>query len=159
MLRGLALVLLAVVASADGETWTGKVVGIQDGDTITIMLAGKQAHVRLDGIDCPELGQPFGHKARERTAELAFGRTVTVRAEKSRDRFGRVLAQVILPDGRNLNRQLVKEGYAWWYRRYAPRDRVLADGEERAREARLGLWVDEDPDPPWLWRKRRRRTD
>ncbi|MGC4048551.1 MAG: thermonuclease family protein [Paludibaculum sp.] len=160
MLRRLAPVLLAVIALANGETWTGKVVGVQDGDTITILREGRQARVRLDGVDCPELGQPFGRNARERVSVLAFGKVVTVRqkaASVGRDRYGRVLGQVSLPDGRNLNRLLVAEGLAWWYRRYAPRDAVLAGLEERAREAGLGLWADADPEPPWLWRAQRRK--
>lgn len=160
MLHRLAPVLLAVIALANGETWTGKVVGIQDGDTITILRNGRQARVRLDGVDCPELGQPFGRNARERVSALAFGRVVVVRESSGRagrDGYGRVLGQVILPDGRNLNRLLVAEGQAWWYRRYAPRDIGLAGLEERAREARLGLWADEDPQPPWLWRSLRRK--
>lgn len=165
MLSRLAPVLLAVVALADGETWTGKVVGIQDGDTITVLRAGRQTRVRLDGIDCPELGQSFGRQARQRTSDLSFGGMVVVResglrsgrvAVAGRDQFGRTLARVILPDGRNLNHQLVRDGFAWWYRRYAPRDSGLADLEEQAREKRLGLWVDEEPVPPWLWRKSRR---
>lgn len=160
MLHRLAPVLLAVIALANGETWTGKVVGIQDGDTITILRNGRQARVRLDGVDCPELGQPFGRNARERVSALAFGRVVVVRESSGRagrDGYGRVLGQVILTDGRNLNRLLVAEGLAWWYRRYAPRDVGLAELEERAREARLGLWADEDPQPPWLWRSQRRK--
>lgn len=160
MLHRLAPVLLAVIALANGETWTGKVVGIQDGDTITILRNGRQARVRLDGVDCPELGQPFGRNARERVSALAFGQVVVVRESSGRagrDRYRRVLGQVILPDGRNLNRLLVAEGLAWWYRRYAPRDVGLAGLEERAREARLGLWADEDPEPPWLWRSQRRK--
>ncbi len=160
MVRRLAPVLLAVIAVANGETWTGKVVGIQDGDTITILRNGRQARVRLDGVDCPELGQAFGSKARERVSELAFGRVVVVRetpVSDGRDRFGRFVGQVILPDGRNLNQLLVREGLAWWYRRYAPRDAVLARLEERAREAGLGLWAGEEPEPPWLWRSQRRK--
>ncbi|QOY89737.1 thermonuclease family protein [Paludibaculum fermentans] len=160
MLRRLAPVLLAVIALANGETWTGKVVGIQDGDTITILRVGRPVRVRLDGVDCPELGQAFGGKARERVSVLVFGSVVVVRESNvasGRDRYGRVVGQVILPDGRNLNRVLVAEGLAWWYRRYAPRDAVLADLEERARESGLGLWADADPEPPWLWRAQKRK--
>lgn len=158
MRRALALALLAVVAGAGDGSWTGKVVGIHDGDTISVMHDGKAVHVRLDGIDCPELGQAYGRQARERVSELAFGRMVTVRTPGA-DRFGRVLGQVFLPDGRNLNRELVREGLAWWYRRYAPRNTALADLEEQARERRLGLWQGEEPEPPWLFRKQRRRRD
>lgn len=158
MWHGLALALLAVVAGAGEGSWTGKVVGIHDGDTISVMRKGQAARVRLDGIDCPELGQAYGRRARERVSELTFGRTVTVRTPGV-DRFGRVLGQVILPGGRNLNRELVKEGLAWWYRRYAPRSAALAVLEEQARERRLGLWAEKEPEPPWLFRKRRRRHD
>ncbi len=73
------------------------------------------------------------------------------------DRYGRTIADVILPDGRVLNRELVRAGFAWWYRRYAPEDETLEQLECEARGARRGLWADAEPVPPWEWRVMRKR--
>ncbi|MCS7042873.1 MAG: thermonuclease family protein [Bryobacteraceae bacterium] len=134
------------------ESFAARVVAVADGDTVTVLRGREQVRVRLYGIDCPELGQPFGRRARQRTGELAFGQTVTVRGE-SRDRYGRLVAWIELPDGRSLNEVLVAEGLAWHYRRYAPRALRLAQLEQEARAARRGLWQDPDPVPPWQWRR------
>jgi hypothetical protein len=72
------------------------------------------------------------------------------------DRYGRTIADVLLPDGTNVNHTLVKEGWCWWYRKYAPGDKVLEGLENDAREAKKGLWVDPAPVPPWVYRKARR---
>jgi micrococcal nuclease len=68
----------------------------------------------------------------------------------------RTLADVLLPDGTHVNHTLVKEGWCWWYRKYAPGDTVLEGLEKEAREAKKGLWVDPAPIPPWVYRKARR---
>ena len=73
-----------------------------------------------------------------------------------KDKYERTLADVLLPDGTNLNHALVKEGWCWWYRKYAPGDTTLEGLEKEAREARIGLWADPQPVPPWEWRKRSR---
>ena len=151
MVTRLALFLLLTCA-ARAEQWTGLVVAIQDGDTITVLRGRDQVKVRLDGIDCPERTQPYGNRAQQKTADLSFNRKVSV-ITKSKDRYGRTLASVILPNGRSLNEELLRAGLAWWYRKYAPKNRALELLEEAARDARLGLWADPDPTPPWLWRK------
>jgi micrococcal nuclease len=149
----LSLILLPLtVAFAD---FSGRVVGVTDGDTIKVLHNGKAERIRLHGIDCPEKGQPFGTKAKEFTSALVFGKTVTVHVTDM-DRYGRTVADVILPDGRVLNRELVAAGLAWWYRRYAPHDRILERLEAKARAARKGLWVDPKPIPPWCWRNRQK---
>jgi endonuclease YncB( thermonuclease family) len=73
-----------------------------------------------------------------------------------KDKYGRTIADVFLPDGTNINHMLVKDGWCWRYRKYAPGDVVLEELERRARGAGLGLWVDPDPVPPWVYRKDRR---
>ncbi len=156
MLSKFALLLL-LTSVAKPEQWTGLVVDIQDGDTLTVLRGQTQVKVRLDGIDCPEKAQPFGNRAKQKTAELAFQRSVTVVTAKS-DRYGRTLAIVILPNGHSLNDELVRSGLAWWYRKYAKKNRSLQRLEETARDAGLGLWVDPDPTPPWLWRKETKNT-
>ena len=71
------------------------------------------------------------------------------------DKYRRTLADVILPDGMNLNQELVKQGWCWWYRKYAPGDTLLEQLEREAREIRKGLWADPQPVPPWEWRKQK----
>jgi endonuclease YncB( thermonuclease family) len=83
---------------------------------------------------------------------LAFGKDVTVQMH-GYDKYKRTLGDVLLPDGTNVNHTLVKEGWCWWYRKYAPGDTVLEGLETEAREARKGLWADPQPVPPWEWRQ------
>src|SRR5688572_1529909 len=105
-----------------GEDFVGKVVGIADGDTISVMHDGKAEKVRLNGIDAPEKGQPFTNRAKQFVSELAFGREVRVET-KGQDRYGRSIGELFLPDGRDLNHEIVKAGFAWWFRRYPPNDK------------------------------------
>jgi len=151
------LVVLAVVfwTNITFADFAGKVVAVKDGDTLEVMKEGVAVRVRLYGIDCPEKGQAFGQRAKQAASDLTFGRTVKV-IERDRDRCGRTVGEVIMQDGRSLNRELVRAGLAWWYRHYAKKDAELARLEEAAREAKLGLWADADPVPPWNWRKERR---
>jgi micrococcal nuclease len=108
----LALILL-VAASTD--TFTGKVTVITDGDSIKVLNGRTEVTIRLEGIDCPEAKQAFGQQAKKQTSELCFGKTVTVQP-KGKDGYGRTLADVILPDGKSLNHELVRSGSAWWFR-------------------------------------------
>jgi endonuclease YncB( thermonuclease family) len=153
----LAALLLGLPAVAFGaEQFRGKVVGVSDGDTITVMRDRHPEKVRLHGIDAPEKGQPFADRARQFTARLAFDQEVTVRAS-GRDRYRRWIAEIVLPDGRSLNRELVRAGYAWWYRRYSA-DSTLGFLESQARSDRVGLWAGPNPVPPWEWRSIERST-
>jgi endonuclease YncB( thermonuclease family) len=132
----------------------GEVVAVLDGDTIDVMHDGAAVRVRLAGVDCPERRQAWGQKAKERTSELVFGKRVSVNTEKA-DRFGRALASVTQPDGNILNETLLREGLAWWYRRYSD-DRRLEALETEARNAKVGLWSDPNPTAPWEMRHRPR---
>src|SRR5215467_12619983 len=133
------LLLMAMPILVHAEQFTGKVVGISDGDTISVMRAGKAVKVRLYGIDTPEKAQAFGTQARKFTSDLAFQQTVTVVVQTT-DRYGRLVGEVLLPDGRSLNQELVRAGMAWWYRPYAPNDLLLAQLEAEAQTAKRGLW-------------------
>ena len=88
-------------------------------------------------------------------SDLALGKEVTVQTH-SHDKYTLTIADVLLPDGTRVNHTLVKDGWCWWYRKYAPGNMVLEELEKQAREARIGLWVDASPVPPWEWRKRSR---
>jgi endonuclease YncB( thermonuclease family) len=148
------LAALVPAASTAAEEFVGMVIGTADGDTITVLHNRRPERIRLSGIDAPEKGQPFGERARQFTARLPSGHEVTVRVT-GRDRYGRFLAEVLLPDGRSLNQELVRAGYAWWYRRYA-NDVALEELEAQARLTHVGLWADPHPVPPWEWRNDRR---
>lgn len=152
-----ALPLLLALLEPLPEPFQARVVSITDGDTLTVVRDRRQVRIRLYGIDCPEPGQPFHTRATQRTAELAHGKTVTIKAE-SLDRYGRLVAWIVLPDKRTLNEILVAEGLAWHFRRYAPRERRLIQLEEEARDARRGLWRDSEPVPPWEWRRHSRSS-
>lgn len=109
----------------------------------------------MNGIDCPEKGQAYGKRAKQATSQLVFGKEVTLQTH-GKDKYGRTIADVLLPDGTNINHELVKNGWCWWYRKYAPGDVELEKLEKDAREAKRGLWVDPAPIPPWMYRKARR---
>ena len=144
------LLLPAIVLAA---SFTGKVVQVSDGDTLQVLRDGRAEKVRLAGIDCPELNQPFGQAAKRFVLQVAAQQTVTVQIVTT-DRYGRTVGEVVLPDGRSLNQELVRAGYAWWYRKYSD-DAVLEALEAEARLARRGLWAEVDPVRPWDWRRRR----
>lgn len=147
------LLIFAVLSWTAWADFAGKVIAVKDGDTLEVMRDRTSVvRVRLSGIDCPEKAQAFGQKAKRYAFDLAFGKTVKV-IEKGKDRYGRTLGEIILEDGRSLNRELVRAGLAWWYRQYAPKDTELEALEKQAREAKVGLWSDSDPVPPWTWRK------
>lgn len=132
-------------------------VGIADGDTIKVLHANEVESIRLKGIDCPEKRQPFGMRAKQFASSLCFGKEVTICAGK-RDKYKRLVADVVLPDGRNLNQELVRCGFAWWYKQFSPNDEILNQLESNARQARLGLWGDPHPEPPWLFRKIKKKV-
>lgn len=137
---------------------TGQVVRVADGDTITVLTPDRQqARIRLAGVDAPEKKQAFGQRAKDFISSLVAGKVVTVRVEKI-DRYGRSVGEVFLPDGRSLERLLVENGFAWWYRQYS-RDSSLGELEEKARAERRGLWQDPNPMPPWEWRRQKRERD
>lgn len=150
----IALCLLLLPISVIADTLEGKVVGIADGDTLTLLAHNMQYRVRLAEIDAPERGQPHGNSARQALSDKVFRKTVQVEVI-DRDRYGRLVGRIQL-DGRDINREMVSEGHAWVYRRYL-RDTTLLDDENAARTAGHGLWglQADQVTPPWEWRRRR----
>lgn len=149
-------VFLVLLLSSSGWTrdFTSEVVGVLDGDTIEVLHNGQAERIRLKGIDCPEKRQAFGQKAKQATSGLMFGKEVTLHTF-GKDKYGRTIGDVILPDGMNASQELVKQGWCWWYRKYAPGNTELQRLEREARDGKNGLWVDPHPVPPWEWRKRK----
>ena len=147
----IALLLLVAPIAACGETLTGSVVSVADGDTITVLVAGEREKVRLAEIDAPERGQPWGRRAKQALTEKVAGHVVQVETDYN-DRYGRRVGHVVY-SGRDINRELVREGHAWVYRQWL-RDETLIDDEAHARSTRAGLWslADAERVPPWQWR-------
>lgn len=132
--------------------FSGKVTSVIDGDTIEILNNEKEVtRIRLKGIDCPERSQAFGTKAKQFTASLCFGMTIAINGSE-KDYYGRTLGDVVLPDGKILNHELVKAGLAWHYKKYSS-DETLARLEKEAKEAKRGLWADPESIAPWEFRK------
>ena len=144
-------VLFVAVAAAADEPHRWRVVNVTDGDTVTAIDDGNMQHrVRLQGIDAPERGQPFGTVSRDRLAALIKGKTVKVH-DGGRDKYGRTLGRIEV-EGQDVNRQMVTDGMAWHYKQFN-NDPRLAAAEQAARAAGKGLWADREPVPPWDWRK------
>jgi len=151
------------------DTLTGKVVGVSDGDTITVLDSDNRQHkIRVAGIDAPEKNQAFGQRSKENLSRLVFGKEVEVQWSKH-DRYQRVVGKVMVaepgcqrPDcAKTMDAGLgqVSAGFAWWYRKYAKEQsaedaRAYELAEQEARSRQTGLWRDAVPIPPWDWRKR-----
>ena len=148
---GVLLVLL-LAFSSPSFAWTGKVTGVADGDTITVLHDGRSEKIRLHGIDTPERKQAYGNRAEALTNSLVRGRTIEVKPQTV-DRYGRTVALVYV-DGQSLNELLIRNGYAWVYQKYC-KDSFCSDWsrlEEQARNQRKGMWQDPHIVPPWEWR-------
>ena len=150
LLVAATLLVSSSVPGWTAETFTGVVVGVSDGDTISVIHEGQAVTVRLEGIDCPERGQPHWQRAKEFTRDLVFHEDVVVEIRDG-DRFGRVLGRVSVDD-QDVSLALVTAGLAWHYREYS-RDKALASAELSARTAKQGLWREPDPTPPWDYRR------
>lgn len=153
-------VCLSLAGPVSAEELQGVVVGVADGDTVTVLDADRVEHkVRLAGIDAPERRQAFGTRSRQALASRVFNRSVTVDWHK-RDRYGRLVGKVLV-ENKDAGLDLVAAGLAWHYKAYereqALPDRLAyAEAERVARESRVGLWADGDPVPPWEFRRRAR---
>lgn len=112
MMKILSLCLtLSFILSGSFTSFTGKVVKVNDGDSIVVLTKDKkQVKIRLEGIDCPESNQDFGSKAKQATADLCFGKEVTI-VKSGEDRYGRTLAFVLV-GAINVNKELLRQGMA-----------------------------------------------
>jgi endonuclease YncB( thermonuclease family) len=141
-----ALALPVAKAAKPHYALAGKVIGIADGDTLTILNSSNVQHkIRLAGIDAPEKKQAFGTKAREALAAKVFGQTVRVDVIDV-DRYRREVRRIYLGD-RFINLEMVRDGFAWRYPQYDKPGEFTAS-EAEAREHRRGLWDDPHPQPP-----------
>jgi len=155
-LLGMALVFACLAAGAS-QTLSGRIVGVVDGDTVKALVAGnRQWRIRLAEIDAPEKRQPWGKRAKQALAAKIFGKEVRI-VVTGQDRYGRWIGKIYLGD-RDINREMVREGHAWAYRKYL-RGRNLLDDEAEARREHRGLWSlpEESRIPPWKWRSKKHR--
>jgi endonuclease YncB( thermonuclease family) len=150
------LTLLLGISNAWGETITGRVVGISDGDTITVLDSTKTQHkIRLAGIDAPESKQAFGQASKKHLSDMVFNKDVTLECGKT-DKYRRRVC-VVMANGNDANLAQVASGMAWWYRKYQKEQTAQQRADYEAAEAmakagRVGLWSDAEPVPPWEWR-------
>lgn len=156
------ILALCMVFQVQADTLLGKVIRVGDGDTITILDDTNTQHkIRMLGIDAPEKRQSFGNTSKQGLAEQVAGQSVAVEWFKS-DRYGRKLGKVLL-GGLDCNLEQVRRGLAWHYKQYqreqSPTDQqIYAAAESEARAAKLGLWRDADPVPPWRFRRQAREA-
>ena len=153
------LVVLAAVAAGQmvvgspappAKRFAAEVVGVVDGDTIDVLVGHQKTRIRIEGIDCPELAQPFGRAAKQFSSDRVFGKRVEILTQTT-DRYGRTIARVRV-GGQDLGLALLEAGLAWQYTTYS-HDPVYGSAERGARAARQGLWADKDPVPPWVERR------
>lgn len=150
------LAIVAVLAALPAQAappFTGRVVGIADGDTLTVLTDTTQHKIRLAEIDSPEKRQAFGERAKQSLSDLCFDQQASVSKGKT-DRYGRTVARVSC-QGIDASLHQVQQGLAWAYTAYL-KDPAIATAERAARESGTGLWVDAEPTAPWLYRKGKR---
>ena len=154
----LLLFLLLISAHAPAETLTGRIVGVSDGDTLTLLDAKQVPHkIRVAGIDAPEKKQSFGEKAKSSLSAMAYNRSAEADCRKT-DRYRRRVC-VVFVGGKDVGLEQIKAGMAWWYRQYAKeqtqQERIdYEQAESQAKRHRYGLWSGPSPTPPWEWRQR-----
>jgi micrococcal nuclease len=136
---------MGIIAAA----FLASVIGISDGDTLTVLHERQPIKIRIAEIDAPEKKQPFGTRSKQSLSDLCFGKQAEVTPQK-KDRYGRTIARVKC-DGNDVSVHQVQAGMAWVYDRYAT-DRSLYLLQDLARAGGLGLWADPQPVPPWEWR-------
>lgn len=146
------LLVLLIILPVLSWAWSGKVVGVDNGDTIEVLHDGKGEKVRLYGIDCPDIKQDFGQRAKEFTSQYVFGKIVEVEPVAT-DHYGRTVALVYF-NNNSLNEAIIKSGFAWAYKKYSvkPQCAEWIFFELQARVEKLGLWSMPNPTPPWEFR-------
>ena len=132
-----------------------KIIGVKDGDTVEGLYYQFPINIRLEHIDAPEKRQPFGTKSKEKLSDLCFGKNVTIISNGRNGNYdsrGRLISEIILEDGTNVNKEMVKSGLAWHYKKYSS-NLEYARLEELAMKNKVGLWSDPNAVSPWSYRK------
>jgi micrococcal nuclease len=145
-----ALIAAMLLFSAQAHELRGKVVGVHDGDTMTLLVDKVEHKIRLDAIDAPEAKQAFGEASRKSLAAMIAGKQAVVEWQK-KDRYGRIIGRVSV-GGTEVNVLQVAYGMAWHFKEYNKEAR-FANAESTARQRKIGLWQDAAPVAPWEFRK------
>lgn len=148
-----AMGVAAVASLSRGDSFEGVCVRAIDGDTVQVRRDLESVIVRLWGVDCPESRQQFGADAAMFTRAACLGKVVRVRV-KTIDRYRRIVGEVSVEGVGDVGDSLLRNGLAWWYSEYAPRDVNKRSLQERARCDKVGMWRVSGNVPPWEWRRR-----
>jgi micrococcal nuclease len=143
-------ILIILCSLLVGAAHAHQVIGISDGDTLTLLIDRQPVRVRLANIDAPEKRQAFGERSKQALSALCFRRDAEF-ATVDRDRYGRTVATVKCA-GVDVNHRQVETVMAWTYTRYN-KDARLPVLQEAARRKGAGLWADREPVPPWEFRR------
>lgn len=145
-------------ATVQNEVRLIEVVGVNDGDTVTVFFVNekRQQKIRLATIDAPEYAQPYGRKSRQHLSDLVYRKMIKLK-ELGRDKYGRIIGEIFLNE-KNINVEQIKSGFAWHYKHHEGQQSfeerlIYSQAEKYARENRLGVWQDDNPIPPWDYRR------
>jgi micrococcal nuclease len=141
---------IAAFPCANALAEQGRVVGITDGDTLTVLIDQRPIKIRIAQIDAPESGQPFGKAAKQTLSDLCFNKAATI-ALGNLDIYKRTVSDVVC-GGVDVGSHMVSSGHAWAFDRYV-KNKNLFVYQQSAKQMQLGLWQDANPIPPWIWRK------
>ena len=167
-LKSFLIVMLFLLSTYSFADFNAKVVHIIDGDTIDVLVENnKKLRIRLLGIDTPELKQYFGHESSSYLKKILNGKSVRIISNPDKNKpytqgyYKRIIGKVLL-NGVDINLEMIKKGMAWHFKKYKknqPLDesRSYNEAESKARKKNIGLWSEDNPLPPWKWRKLNRK--
>lgn len=134
-----------------------KLIEVHDGDTVTLSYKnGKKVKVRLFGIDAPELAQLYGDESKRHLYNLLKRKNISLKSN-GKDTYNRLIATLYVND-KNINLQMIKDGYAWHYERYYKSDEY-SEAQKNAKSNKLGLWKQDNPTEPWVFRNGKRDNE
>jgi micrococcal nuclease len=158
VMKSVAFALLGLLLSSmvlRAEVISGKVVAVLDGNTLEVFTSENETYkILLYGIDCPELGQEFGERAKMFLEKLVLNKSVNAEIQ-GKDRWGNRLA-IVLIDGKDPREELLQEGLAWTAERNPIE--TFESMKEKAKQKGKGLWKDQEPTPPWIYRRQQTMT-
>ena len=144
------IISLSAVAEVPSDAVQFNLKRISDGDTV---VTTEDIRIRLWGIDTPERDQRYGSDATAALTEMLNNQQLYLET-KDVDRYGRTVGVIYTADGDEINLEMVCDGHAWWYERYAKKATDYEQCQEAAQKNKRGLWADEEPMAPWVWRRR-----
>ncbi|MGL5904243.1 MAG: thermonuclease family protein [Cetobacterium sp.] len=151
-MKKINLLLIFFILSALSFAFTGKVIKVADGDTITVQNGEEKVRVRFYGVDAPEKKQEYGVKSLDVLKKMIDGKVVEIK-QKDKDQYGRVVGEVYF-EGKNLNLYMLENGHVWWYKQYSKNEKEYEAAEKKAKDKKLGLWKENNPTPPWEFRRK-----